>query len=846
MYLKKYQQKVVDSFREFLDTGREEYVEAISIYNERNKRYNWVHETINKTGILKAVHNGLVKQYQPVEEPVNGLGWYYPRVVFKVPTGGGKTLLAVESIREFQERFRQKRTGLVVWIVPSETIYSQTVSRLRDRTNPLRQLLDQSSGGRTIILEKGQRLNQQDIEENLVILFIMIQSVSRKNAKEALKVFQDSGGYEGFFPADNRTDLHRAILEEFPNLDKLSEIEGLIRTSLGNAIRVSNPMIIIDEIHKVFSDQARKTIDNLNPAMVLGLSATPKENMNLLVSITGLELKEEEMVKLDLHIIPPHSPQENDWKSMLRELKQHRDALEKRAKKFHRDRGIYIRPMSLIQVEATGKEQRGKGRVHSLDAKEYLVELGVNPDEIAIKTSSQNDIEDVDLFSSSCPFRYIITKEALREGWDCSFAYSLGIIPNTNSDSGVTQLIGRILRQPGARKTGVRELDESYVYFTKGDTQPMLDKVARGFKEEGMEDLVGRIAVSDKENSNRRKTVKIKDSFKKHEQAFFLPVWVMVNGKSSKRRFSYHADIKSNLDFSKFKVTPEVIDTIKNSLSSETREKTTFAVTISEERKTFIQQKGTIKTGNDGISIEYMTRRYSEIIENAFLARSLAGIHVQAFIDRIGMDLTKDHFGFIVSQLIKYLESERSKQEESIFMDLIEKKKLVLAVSTEPEIGWKIPQMDEIFITDKANPYKYYLFDDVDILSMNTLEIAVSNILERQEKILWWFRNKTGRDWYSIQGWQRNRIRPDFVAAKKDGEKIEVVYVLESKGEHLLGNLDTQYKKKVMEVMTDQKKSKKIQKHIQRELPFGDLNDSIESYLVEQGKEEGSIRELFK
>ena len=106
----------------------------------------------------------------------------------------------------------------------------------------------------------------------------------------------------------------------------------------------------------------------------------------------------------------------------------------------------------------------------------------MNPDEIGIKTSSQNDIEDVDLFSSDCPVRYLITKEALREGWDCSFAYILGVIPNVNSDTGITQLVGRILRQPNARKTGVKELDESYVYYSKGDTRQMLEKVSAGFR----------------------------------------------------------------------------------------------------------------------------------------------------------------------------------------------------------------------------------------------------------------------------------------------------------------------------------------------------------------------------
>src|SRR3972149_7675604 len=145
---------------------------------------------------------------------------------------------------------------------------------------------------------------------------------------------------------------------------------------------------------------------------------------------------------------------------MLREIKSHRERLEKKAIALKQSRGIYIRPIALIQVEATGNDQRGRGRVHSLDAKEHLIELGINFEEIAIKTSVQNDIEDVDLFSSDCPVRYIITKEALREGWDCSFAYILGIIPNVGSNAGVTQLVGRILRKANAKKTGIKKSTE--------------------------------------------------------------------------------------------------------------------------------------------------------------------------------------------------------------------------------------------------------------------------------------------------------------------------------------------------------------------------------------------------
>jgi len=131
---------------------------------------------------------------------------------------------------------------------------------------------------------------------------------------------------------------------------------------------------------------------------------------------------------------------------------------------------------------------------------------------------------------------------------------------------------------------------------------------------------------------------------------------------------------------------------------------------------------------------------------------------------------------------------------------------------------------------------------------MNTLERKVGDLLDKQEKILWWFRNKVNRKWYSIQGWQQNKIRPDFVAAKKTAENhLELVYIIESKGEHLLGNIDTTYKKKVLDIMTEQKQIKNI-KAYQTQIPFEEyvINDKVECYLIEQGKEEEKIKEILK
>jgi type III restriction enzyme len=221
---------------------------------------------------------------------------------------------------------------------------------------------------------------------------------------------------------------------------------------------------------------------------------------------------------------------------------------------------------------------------------------------------------------------------------------------------------------------------------------------------------------------------------------------------------------------------------------------------------------------------------------------------LQKIEEKAGRELLIEHFSFIVSQLCKNLQAEKIKQEEEIFLSELKENNLVLAVSDDENIGFKVPSDDIITVGTIPSTYKCYIFDDVEITAMNSFERKVGDILDKQDKILWWFRNKINRRWYSIQGWQQNKIKPDFVAAKKTAENhLELVYVIESKGEHLLGNADTTYKKKVLDVMTEQKQQKNI-KAYQTQIPFEEyvVNDKVECYLIEQGKEEEKIKEILK
>lgn len=845
MYLKKYQQRVVSELKQFFTTSlakKNEFDTIIQAIPDAQR------ETVaSNMNYVESAFDALNIPY--FDKCKNGLNKYYPRFNLKVPTGGGKTILAVEAIKEYQSIFARRKTGLVVWIVPKEIIYKQTVERLRDKGHAYRQLLDQASGGRTIIAEKGQKLSKQDIEENLVVLFIMAQSVNRKNSAEALKVFRDSGGFDSFFPQDNRYDLHYQWLQEVPNLDVMwnNGEQAQLITSLGNAVRVSKPFIIIDEFHKVFTPSAKETIDNLNPEMILGLSATPKDGINNLTTVTGLELKDEEMVKLDLHIIPPSNSVDNDWRAMLQNITHKRQSLENKAIEYRQETGQYIRPIALIQCERTGKDQRGKGFVHSEDVKEQLISEGINPNEIAIKSSSTNDIEDIDLFSRECQVRFIITRDALSEGWDCSFAYVLGIIPNVSSNTGVTQLIGRILRQPHAKKTGVKELDESYVYYSKGATNDLLNRVVQGFEEEGLGDLVTQMQVQNNTELNPKKQVKIKNEFKKFEYAFYLPIWVMVDTENHNyRKFNYSIDIKQHISFEDLSLSNELIAQIINSLSTQKNVQQTFSVTIDAESNITPISKTISNTFSSKINIGYLSRRLGEYIENAFLARKKADEWLDVLKEKLGEDTLVKYFSFISAQLAKYTEDHKQTEEERLFTEYLKNDKIKLAVTDDKSVGFRVPESDTITVSRFPSNYMHNLYEDIDYDSLNSLEKEVIKIVEKQETILFWFRNRVSKGWYAIQGWRENKIYPDFIVAKKkDEDKVEIVYMMESKGEHLLGNNDTTYKNKVFEQMTEQQKKGRIEAY-QTKLDFGAINDSVEAYLIEGGKEEQKIRELMK
>lgn len=814
MRLKHYQDKVLKELKNYLGAladAKKEFEEIAELKPHLAKHINFPKEAWEKsTG--RIVYNS----------KVNGLDEPMPDIYLKVPTGGGKTLLACHAIDSIQKTYLKKQTGLVLWVVPSTQIYRQTIKALKDRNHPYRQVLDISSGGRTLIKEKTEMFNRLDVEEHLVVLLLMLPSANRQN-KETLKVFRDQGGFTDFFPREDDFEGHKKLKELLPNLDCFTtemEVFGTqIKTSLGNTLKVLRPLVVIDEGHRAYGENARNTIRNFNPSFILELSATPPPNSNELVKITGRELHEEEMIKLDIHLTNKTSL---DWQDTLLASFEKRNDLEKKAKEYEANTGEYIRPICLIQVERTGKDQRDKKFIHAEDAKEYLIKkCNVPESHIAIKSSEKDDIEGIDLFANDCDIRYIITKQALQEGWDCSFAYVLTVLTNPSSATGITQLVGRILRQPFARKTKIQDLDECYVFTFRQNAKSLVSDIKKGLEDEGLGDIAGRI-VSDEAGTDtgglKEREMQYRPGFKKFEGKIYLPKFV-VQETESWRNLNFEVDILSEINWEDINIDEIQNLSLQNKLSKEQE----IVLGLSNEEQELLRETGRAeKTGTLEIDEVFLTRQITEIVPNPWYCFQIGKKAIDLLQAKYDRETVATNFVFIIEELKKILDKERNRLSEQVFRKMITDKKLCFFL-IENKGGFVLPSRIKVksnkqLVRNDNTPIQRSLFDYVPEENINDLEKSVAIYLDEQEKLLWWYRNMSRQD-YHIQGWKRNKIYPDFLLADKHESKDDygTVYVLETKGIHLK-NEDTKYKQDVF-ALCNELGAKKAWKELFDEFP---------------------------
>ena len=448
--LKDYQRDVLEDLKDFVEM-------VVQNGNIANTYRDYWH----KRCISLHSNNMSIKPYV---DTVPGV----PRVTAKVPTAGGKTFLACNAISTIFQELPERDAKVVVWFVPSDTILEQTLKNLRDASHPYRQRLDTLFNNRVVVVDKesalmGTNISPAEVREQLTIFVLSAASFIESSRPGMARAFRDNGYLESYaklFDSNTR------------------RVQNSGETGLIQVISYLNPLVIVDESHNFTADLRVDMFNNVNPCFIYELTATPRDNSNIISFVGADKLKRANMVKLPVIV---HNDQSVD--AVISNAITLRENLEKQAVLARENEGgEYVRPIVLFQAQPRHDED---SETFEKIKERLTTQYGIPEEQIKIKTANLNELKNIDLMSEQCPVRFIITVNALKEGWDCPFAYILASLANRTSKIDVEQILGRILRQPYAKKHKSTFLNLSYTFTCSIDFQETLASIIKSLNHAG-------------------------------------------------------------------------------------------------------------------------------------------------------------------------------------------------------------------------------------------------------------------------------------------------------------------------------------------------------------------------
>jgi type III restriction enzyme len=778
--------------------------------------------------LLKAGELPAAFAQQPHTSRWDGAGRPIPNVCLKVPTGGGKTLLAAAAVARLMQAYLARSHGLVLWVVPNEAIYRQTLAALSHRDHPYRQMLNVAAAGRVKVLEKASPLTRQDTESHLCVMVLMLQSAARAS-KETLRFFRDRGNVLGFLPREDDLQAHWQLLQAVPNLDAYrdrgqsaeearAQMGSIVKSSLGNVMRLLRPVVVIDEGHHAYSDTALKTLDGFNPCFMLELSATPRvssakgSGSNILCNVKGTDLDEAEMIKLPIEVDVRGW---GEWQGCVTAALQQLDDLQHEAQALQAETARYIRPILLVQVERTGADTRDSGFIHAEDVKEFLLKLGLQERHLAIKTSERNDLkspENIDLLSPQCDVRVIITKQALQEGWDCPFAYVLCALAAGRNLSAMTQLVGRILRLPHVAKTGRPALDACYVLCHDAKTGEVVKAIKKSLEGEGLGDLGLQVKGDAGGGTDPDAPRAIKTVRRSPWQGvrLFVPTVTWMEPDGARRPLVYESDVLSQVDWSAVQPDRLALDWAPDATGQNTTGHFSLGLDV---------------LSGVGPQSPQLADDASRVLDRARIVRALADLvpnpwHSWALLQQVEQRLLGQGFAeaalarsaaSLIERLRADVQTERDRLAEAVFQSALDAGRIEFRLRADAG-DYELPQESSLSISgrpqvltrdsDGGAMQKSLLEPALRTPDLNEFELRVAGYLDQQQAVRWWHRN-VAKAQLGLQGWKRGKVYPDFVFAMAggvDGETTQLV-LLETKGLHLK-NEDSNYKQALLSRLT--------------------------------------------
>lgn len=767
MQLKDYQKRSLEALRDYFRACVEKRNANTAFYETTLRRY------------------GLGVPYNPAPDLPD-----LPYVCLRLPTGGGKTLVAAHSIALTKSEYLHTDEPLVLWLVPSNTIREQTLKALRNRKHPYRKAVE-TAGTNVSVLDIEEAKYVQPSQLNGVTIIVSTMQAFRVEETEGRKVYEQNGSLMGHFPASLQPGLLAA-------LDKHED--GSPVYSLANVLALRRPLVIVDEAHNARTDLSFSTLKRFAPSCILEFTATPDTEdypSNVLHTVSAAELKAEGMIKLPIYL-----ESQQDWRVAISQAIAKRNELEAIARAERAETGEYLRPIVLLQAQPTYKS---KPSVNVGAVKECLLKDNHIPeDQIAIATGDNNEITNIDLFATECPIRYIVTVQALREGWDCSFAYILCTVAEQVGATAVEQILGRVLRQPNARAKNHPELNRAYAFATSLHFAQTANSLAdaliqNGFEKQEVrgliqvaqqqalmdsgywfgehaaepptETLIAGSAVAESPQSTPfsipKLAVNLGDFLEQFDDSFFEETWLDLARQDpylSEGEFPKDAPtgIKAELD----------IDEKTGRISSN------FITDLHEQ--TFLL------AADQKVTKEVLARWLDENIVHKDVPQQESYAFFLGMLERL-LEKSRWTLGELWREKYRLKEAARQKVDgirKSVKSDVFEK---TLFSTTEYEL---VTTPDLCFTFDpEAYPYppnslfegrhkfKKHYYKVIGDMKAEGEEFQCTQLLDNHPKVKRWARNLEGRPKHSF--WLQtstDRFYPDFVCELVDGRFLVVEY----------------------------------------------------------------------
>jgi len=762
--LKQYQERSLEQLREYLRLARETDAKHAFVY--------------------------LTEEPYRSVEPVSEL----PYVCLRVPTGGGKTVMACYAVGLATRELLQSDRSVVLWLVPTNQIREQTLSALRDPLHPYRQGLQESLNGEPVTvmdLSEALWVQRPTLDAGTCVVVSTLAAL-RVGDTEGRKVYESAGALMSHF--QGISDEQLAGLER--------DDSGSVAYSLANVLRLRRPVVIMDEAHNARTPLSFDTLARFAPACVIEFTATPERQhdpardrfaSNVLWHVSAWELKAESMIKMPIHL-----ETRTDWREVVREALARRDQLEKLARDEEVATGEYLRPIVLLQAQPRSRtmDTLSVDRVETALQEDY----GIAPEQIRVATADRREIQGEDILSRDSPARVIITVAALREGWDCPFAYVLCSVSEVGTPRAVEQVLGRIMRLPRATAKQHPELNAAYAYVASRRFAETAGRLRDGLVAHGFDKLEAARMVADAQGKLFTPGTLFADPSGRPSPADKgVPLRVPALG----RRIGGRLELWESEDF-----LPGDWNLAHRDASLSDAQ---FSLATPRSGS------GTIDAGENGLTVRFVERAVQEVAllhhEEAWTADALVNwldrniphpdvpqAHSLVFIrktvehltDVRGLDLTaltRDRFRLRDALQRKMADHRQDAKQETLQAVLVRPEEVV--VSPEVCFSYGPNTYPANWYYEGSYDFQNHYYPVVGELHAAGEEFECAKRIDTLLQIKHWVRNLERRSRHSF--WlptTSDLFYPDFVAELHDGRHLVVEY----KGEHLRETPDTKEK----------------------------------------------------